>query len=108
MRFFIFSFLAIFACFQNAFATADGADCLRVIGVVGNDMLNIRMAPSAKAKIIGKISANATVKNSNDLECPDDGSGPAECKKRNWCRITYKGITGFANCKYLEAVDECL
>lgn len=92
-----------------AFATADGPDCWAVRGVVKNDVLNIRATPSASAKILGKIPHDAkSVTNANDIECPDvpTASMPKECGS-GWCKVTYKAVTGWVNCKFLEESTDC-
>lgn len=112
MRLHILILLALSVFSQSAWATADGADCFRVVGIAAHDTLNIRTAPNAKAKMVGKIPANATVKNvpdASDIECPDTiEDSPPECLRgRPWCKVQYKDVTGWARCKFLEA-DECL
>lgn len=92
-----------------AWSTADGPDCWTVHGVAENDVLNIRSGPSPRHKVIGKIPADARpVANANDIECPDAWlpDMPPECGS-GWCKVTYKSVTGWVNCRFLEESADC-
>lgn len=93
----------------TARASADGPDCWDVKGVKAGDVLNIRDRPNAKAAVLGKVPPNAkSLTNASDVECPDAPTPnmPKECAS-GWCRVTYKGVTGWVNCKFLEEGDAC-
>lgn len=108
-KLFVVLTIAIVLIALNAWATADGPDCWSVRGVAKNDVLNIREAPNASAKIVGKIPAGTkAVANANDIECPDviTKGAPKECFT-GWCKVGYKGVTGWVNCKFLEESTEC-
>ena len=72
----------------SAYATADGPDFFRVAGVASNDVLWIRSGPGARYRKVGSIPFNGTgVRN---LGCG-----------RRWCRVRYRGVTGYAAQRYL-------
>ena len=54
-------FVLLLACFAAGpvFATADGPDHYRVVGVSVNSVLNMRASPNTGAAVIGSIPANA-------------------------------------------------
>ena len=73
---------------EHARATADGPDLFRVAGVSSDDVLWIRSGPSTRYRKIGSIPFNgAGIKN---LGCA-----------RRWCRVRYRGVTGYASQRYL-------
>ena len=74
-------------------APASAADQFRVVGVTGEDVLNVRDGPSAKYAIVGTIPQNA-----RGIE------GLGECIK-GWCHIRYGSIEGWSNARFL-APDE--
>lgn len=63
----------------------------RVRGIRNDDVLFIRAWPSAKSEKVGTI--------------PPDGRGVSKLGpcKANWCKIRYRGITGWASMMYLVA-----
>ena len=67
-----------------------GAKTYRVYGVVSDDVLYIREDPSSKSKKIGSI--------------PAFGKGIEKLGscERVWCKISYRGITGWSSMKYLK------
>lgn len=92
-------------------AKADGPDHFRVTGVAANDMLNLRAAPNSKAAKVGGIPPGSNcVRN---LGCRGGLSfretttlSPAQQQARlrqdpRWCRVEYRGITGWAAGRYL-------
>lgn len=92
-----------------AWATADGPDCWAVKGVGKNDVLNVREKPNSYSKTIGTIPPNTQyIQNANDVECPDapTKSMPKECGS-GWCKVKYKLVTGWVNCRFLEVPDHC-
>lgn len=90
-------------------AEADGPDYFRVVGVAGNDTLNVRSAPSATAPKVGGIPHNAD--GVRILGCQGGLSfaewqkvTPAEreaASKTRWCRIAFNGVTGWAAGRFL-------
>ena len=73
----------------NQYDCAHGPDTYRVRNVASWDVLNIRAGPSAAAPIVGVI--------------PPHGSG-VHCLgpcRGNWCRISFRGIVGWTNMRYL-------
>ncbi len=65
------------------------AETYRVYNVVSRDVLYIRERPSSKSKKIGSIPPSG--KGIEKL-------GPCE---RVWCKISYRGMTGWSSMKYL-------
>lgn len=63
----------------------------RVRGIKSWDVLFIRSRPSAKSKKVGSI--------------PPDGRGVNKLGpcKGNWCKVSYRGITGWSSMMYLVA-----
>ena len=92
-------------------AEADGPDRFRVTGVAANDVLNLRAAPNPKAAKVGVIPPKANC--IRNLGCQGGVSfqdyamlSPAQQKQRlrqhpRWCRVEYRGITGWAAGRYL-------
>lgn len=92
-------------------AEADGPDFFRVMGVTGNDVLYIRDQPSSHAAKIGQIPPRGNC--IRNLGCRGGLTyqefttlGKAEQAKRaqanpRWCRIEYRGTTGWAAGRYL-------
>ena len=69
-------------------ATADGPDFFRVAGVASNDVLWIRSGPSTRYRKVGSIPFNGT--GVQNLGC-----------SRGWCRVRYRGVTGYSSARYL-------
>jgi hypothetical protein len=102
-------------CSGAAMATADGPDFYRVRGVASGDVLNIRAEPDATARRLGEIPPGANcVRN---LGCQGGLSyqefttlSAAKRKQRErenprWCRIEYRGLTGWVAGRYLAEGD---
>ena len=98
-----------------SFATADGPDNWDIKGVVLSDTLNIRLEPNYKSKKVGEVPYNGTcLKN---LGCTGKISmdayfklSPKEQKQlvqRRWCKIEYRGITGWVKGKFLKESGDC-
>lgn len=68
---------------------AHGPDTYRVRGVADWDMLNIRSGPSSRRQIVGAIPPHGS-----GVHCLGPCSG-------NWCRISWRGIIGWTNMRYL-------
>lgn len=83
---------------QTLFATADGPDSWKVVGVNSDEMLNIRQKPNHKSKIIGKLKYNTTC-----LQMIKSITKQKETLKKEsiWFYIKHSSITGWVNAKYL-------
>ena len=94
-----------------AAATADGPDFFQVTGVAATDTLNIREAPDPHTTKIGEIPPNGTcVRN---LGCQGgltfqeftelSKSDQEKRLKENprWCRVEYRGKTGWVAGRFL-------
>jgi len=66
-----------------------GPDTYRVRNVSSWDRLNIRSGPSSRRVIVGTIPATGT-----GIHC----LGPCE---GNWCRVSWRGIVGWTNMRFL-------
>lgn len=73
----------------QAYDCAHGPDTYRVRGVASTDWLNIRSRPTASSNVVGRIHAHGS-----GVHC----LGP--CKGR-WCRVSWRGIVGWTNMKFL-------
>lgn len=90
-------------------AEADGPDFFRVVGVAANDVLNIRAEPSSRSARIGAVPHDGN--GLRNLGCRGgltfeqfNAATPAEReagRKTRWCRIEYRGITGWVAGWYL-------
>ena len=90
-------------------AEADGPDYYRVRHVAANDVLNMRSGPSPSAPKIGEIPHDGD--GLRNLGCRGgltfeqwQRSKPAQrtaAEMRRWCRIEYRGVTGWANARFL-------
>lgn len=97
-------------------AEADGPDFYAVRDVARGDVLNIRAEPSPHARKIGEIPPDGTC--IRNLGCKGGLSlqeltelSPAEQERRRhqnprWCKVEYRGITGWVAGRYL-AEGEC-
>lgn len=74
---------------QQGYDCAHGPDTWRVRGVASWDRLNIREHAGASSPIIGSISATAS-----GVHC----LGPC---KGNWCRVSWRGLVGWVNMRFL-------
>jgi uncharacterized protein YraI len=98
-----------------AHATADGPDHFAVRGVSAGHVLNIRAEPDAKAPRVGAIPATGTC--IRNLGCRGGLTlnefstlTPEEQERRQrenprWCRIEYRGTTGWVAGRYLREGD---
>ena len=100
-----------FLVVQNALAGADGPDYWEVHGVKVGDVLNLRQAPDWKSNKIGEIPPGGQcLKN---LDCVggltfEEFTNLSEAEKEKikkerprWCRVEYKGTTGWVAGRYL-------
>lgn len=102
------SFILI-AFATGAHAEADGPDYFRVTGVRANDVLNLRAAPSATSAIRTAIPHDAY--GLRNLGCRGEQSfaewqrsSPEQRRvaaNRRWRLIEYRGVTGWANGRFL-------
>lgn len=74
---------------QQVFDCAHGPDTYRTRNVADWDSLNIRSGPSSRTRVVGQIPAHGS-----GVHC----LGPC---KGNWCRISWRGIIGWTNMRYL-------
>lgn len=91
-------------------ATADGPDYFRVVGVPDWDRLNIRSGPSARFRVIGTIPYDGR-RITNLAECLPKVSidqyqqmtpwQVKQLRRRTWCRISYRGVTGWVASRFL-------
>ena len=87
--------MSLYAHTSTAVAGAYGYDCAhgpdtyRVRDVEQWDVLNIRSRPSARGRIVGSIPATGS-----GVHC----LGP--CKGK-WCRISWRGVIGWTNMRFL-------
>jgi len=104
---------AVFAIGAPLLASAQGhgPDYWAVTGVNANDALNLRVAPNADSKAVGRIPFNARgVKN---LGCPNEvtfeqwlrmsqSERDAAQRRARWCQVEYNGIQGWVNSRFLK------
>jgi len=65
----------------------------KVVKVRANDVLNLRQSPNSSSKKVGKIpAAQKCVAYLNQ-------------KKKQWVKVTYRGVQGWANLRYLSLQD---
>lgn len=103
--------VALALCCSAAYATADGPDHFSVRGIAANDVLNIRAAPNAGAARLGAIPPGANcIRNLgcqgglSDAEFTTLSKAQQQQRLREnprWCRIEWRGITGWAAGRYL-------
>ncbi len=106
----IFVTIALLALSSNLHAEAGGPDYWQVTGIDAGDELNMRRGPSVQFGISHKL-AHDTAKLLN-LGCyPDFSIGEWEqlsAKERKlssdmrWCRVMFKGQTGWIFARYLQ------
>ena len=68
---------------------AHGPDTYRLRGVASWDRLNVRSGPGARRPVVGSIPATGS-----GVHC----LGP--CKGK-WCRVSWRGIVGWTNMRFL-------
>lgn len=96
-------------------AEADGPDFYAVRDVARNDVLNIRAEPSASARKIGEIPPDGSC--IRNLGCrggltfeeftnlsPEEKALRARENPR-WCKVEYRGVTGWVAGRYLTEGD---
>lgn len=96
-------------------ADSDGPDYFRVIGVAKHDTLNMRAQPNARTPKVGEIPPDSTC--IQNLGCQGGLTfqeftelSPAARKKRErenprWCKVEYRGVTGWVAGRYLAEGD---
>lgn len=92
-----------------AHADSDGPDYLRVTGVRNGNVLNVRAEPAPSAQQIGVLPADADgIRNLGCrggltfVEWERASAQEREAgERRRWCRIEFRGITGWAAGRYL-------
>lgn len=92
-----------------ALAEADGPDYWRVAGVQKNDVLNLRSAPNARARIVARLSPDA--RSLRNLGCRGgltfaewQRSKPTQRQARSqqrWCNVDYQGRRGWVAGRFL-------
>lgn len=90
-------------------ADASGPDFFRVVDVAADDVLNIRAAASASSDKIGSIPHDADGIRNMGCEGGMSYAQWAQASKaereaashRRWCRISYKGVEGWAAGRFL-------
>ena len=102
---------ALTLCCSASLAAADGPDHFSVRDVAADDVLNIRAEPSPKAARLGAMPAGADC--IRNLGCQGGLSlqefttlSKAQQQQRlrenpRWCRIEWRGITGWVAGRYL-------
>lgn len=90
-------------------AEADGPDHFRVTGVAADDELVIRAAASPKARRLGAVPHDGD--GLRNLGCRGglsfaqwEKASPAQrarAQRARWCRIEYRGVTGWVAGRYL-------
>lgn len=73
----------------HGYDCAHGPDTYRVRNVADWDKLNVRSGPGADEPVVGSIDAQGS-----GIHC----LGPCE---GHWCRVSWRGIVGWTNMKYL-------
>lgn len=99
----------------TASADSDGPEFFAVRDVAKNDVLHIRAEPNPRAAKVGEIPRDGTC--IRNLECQGGLNlleimdlSPAEQKKRErenplWCKVEYRGVTGWVAGRYLAEGD---
>ena len=77
------------AAFLAMLSPAAAAPSLTVVGVAGNDTLNLRAAPDAKAAKVGALGAHAT------------GITITDTNANGWVKVAKGGQEGWVNAKFL-------
>jgi len=97
---------------SSSFAEADGPDHWQVTGVAKDDVLNIREQADPHSKKVGQIPPDGTcIKN---LGCvgglsfeefttlSDEEKKRIEHERPRWCKVEYRGTTGWVAGRYVE------
>lgn len=107
---------ALAVCSSVSHATADGPDHFSVRGIAAGDALNIRAEPNPKAAKLGAIPPGAScIRNlgcQGGLSYQEFSTLSKEQQQQRlrdnprWCRIEWRGITGWVAGRYL-AEEDC-
>ncbi len=92
-------------------AQGHGPDFWAVTGVAPNDVLNLRVAPDADSKAVGRIPFNA--RGIRNLGCPNDvtfdqwlqmkqAERDKAQRRPRWCQVEYNGTRGWVNGRFLK------
>lgn len=99
----------------TAAADSDGPEFFEVRDVAKRDVLNVRAEPDPRATKVGEIPHDGTC--IRNLECRGGLNlleimdlSPAEQKKRErenplWCKVEYRGVTGWVAGRHLAEGD---
>jgi uncharacterized protein YraI len=103
---------ALAAAPGSAAATADGPDFFQVTGVAATDRLNLRKAPDPQAAKIGEIPPDGTCIRNLGCRGGLNFEEFTELSKRDqekrlkenprWCRVEYRGMTGWVAGRFLQ------
>ena len=95
----------------SASATADGPDFFQVAGVAATDTLNLREAPDPHATKVGEIPPDGTcIRNlgcqggltfREFTELPKSDQERRLKENPRWCRVEYRGMTGWVAGRFL-------
>lgn len=103
--------LLLLAIAEQPGAEADGPDFFQVVGVASDDLLNIRAEPSPRARKLGTIPPDGkcvrnlgcrgglTFEEFTTLSATEQALRLRESPR--WCRIEYKGMSGWVAGRYL-------
>ena len=102
---------ALAAAPGSAVATADGPDFFQVTGVAADDTLNLREAPDPQATKIGEIPPDgACIRNlgcqggltfQEFIELSKSDQERRLKENPRWCRVEYRGMTGWVAGRFL-------
>ena len=102
---------ALILCASSAHPDADGPDFYSVTGVADDDVLNIRIEPDPHAKKIGEIPPDGTCLRNlgcqggltfrEFTELSEEQKAKRLAEHPRWCRIEYRGVTGWVAGRYL-------
>lgn len=95
---------------QTQAAAAHGPDFWAVTGVRSDDVLNLRVAPNADSRLIGRIPYNARgIKN---YGCPNEVTFEQwlrmtqaqrdKAQRSRWCQVEYNGQKGWVAGRFLK------
>lgn len=111
MRRFILALLAVLTA-SPALAVAGGPDRWHVQGVAAGDRLVMRSRPSTSGRMVGHLPANARDLTNLGCNTPsfEQWLAMTEAQKNaaaanRWCRVSYRGLTGWVRGRYLREAD---